>query len=308
MLYKRRAEPDEALVQMLEGCLKDLGCEVFLDRHLTVGTRGADEVERKIQQADFVSPVLSAASTGSEMLDYKIDAAYQAAHAQRGLPHLLPIRVNYEGQLSDRQEAILKPIQYLLWSGPLDDASLIESLVSSIHAPQVTIDPDMLETPTGAVPQSSPFYIERAVDRRLKSALARREGTILVKGARQMGKTSLLARGLDMARETKARVVYTDYQMLGERHLASPDTLLKTLATMLAEELTAQCGGETGNGRFHGEAGGRVERALRTPATQPRGDRAVLPSGTRAALSCAARYERNGPTATDAGQTGEGCG
>ena len=90
----------------------------------------------------------------------------------------------------------------------------------------------------GAVPLDSRFYIERPADAAFKSAIARHDSIVLVKGARQMGKTSLLARGLQAAREAGAKVVFTDFQTLNEKkHLASADALLLALATMIASKL-----------------------------------------------------------------------
>jgi hypothetical protein len=60
---------------------------------------------------------------------------------------------------------------------------------------------------------------------------------VLVKGARQMGKTSLLARGLQQAAEGGARVTRTDLQMLDASVLASMDAFLRALAELIAEEL-----------------------------------------------------------------------
>jgi class 3 adenylate cyclase len=89
----------------------------------------------------------------------------------------------------------------------------------------------------GAVPLDSEFYIARPVDAEFIRAVERQESIVLVKGARQMGKTSLLARGLQKAREGGAKIVLTDFQMLNEKHLASVDSLLLTLATLLAGRL-----------------------------------------------------------------------
>ena len=90
----------------------------------------------------------------------------------------------------------------------------------------------------GAVPLASRFYIERPTDAEFMAAIARRDSIVLVKGARQMGKTSLLARGLQAAREDGAKVVFTDFQTLNEKkHLASADSLLFVLATMIAAKL-----------------------------------------------------------------------
>ena len=52
-----------------------------------------------------------------------------------------------------------------------------------------------------------------------------------------MGKTSLLARGMQQAREQGANVVLTDFQTLNSSHLATADSLFRTLAEMLADQL-----------------------------------------------------------------------
>ena len=52
-----------------------------------------------------------------------------------------------------------------------------------------------LEPVGGAVPLDSEFYIERGADAEFHEAIARGDSIVLVKGARQVGKTSLLARG-----------------------------------------------------------------------------------------------------------------
>src|SRR5207248_7688922 len=108
------------------------------------------------------------------------------------------------------------------------DPSAILNLQSSISN---------LPSPGGAMPLGSPFYIERPVDGAFMAALARRDSIILLKGPRQVGKTSLLARGLSRARETGARVALTDLQKLTTEQLASADALFFTVAEMMAEEL-----------------------------------------------------------------------
>ncbi len=94
-----------------------------------------------------------------------------------------------------------------------------------------------LEPVGGAVPLDSRFYIERPTDREFHEAIARQDSLVLVKGARQVGKTSLLARGLQRARENGAKVVLTDFQSLSADYLATPEKLILTLAETLADQL-----------------------------------------------------------------------
>src|SRR5262249_44732237 len=66
--------------------------------------------------------------------------------------------------------------------------------VSSSHS-RMNLDP-----PGGALSLHSHLYITRRTDEDFHAAMARRDSILLIKGARQVGKTSLLARGLDQAR------------------------------------------------------------------------------------------------------------
>lgn len=91
--------------------------------------------------------------------------------------------------------------------------------------------------PEGALPVNSRFYVARQTDEEFYRAIARRDSIVLVKGARQVGKTSLLARGLQKARESGAVVALTDFQHLSKDAFASAETLLKALGERIAEQL-----------------------------------------------------------------------
>jgi hypothetical protein len=95
----------------------------------------------------------------------------------------------------------------------------------------------MLEPVGGAVPLDSGFYIVRPTDEKFRMAIARQDSIVLVKGARQVGKTSLLARGLQQARRTGARVVLTDLQTISAESLESVEKLLLTFADCFADQL-----------------------------------------------------------------------
>ncbi len=101
---------------------------------------------------------------------------------------------------------------------------------------------EWLEPVGGAMPLDSRFYVARAADGQFRVAIARRDSIVLVKGARQVGKTSLLARGLQQARMAGARIVLTDLQMLNEADLVSAETLFLALAELIAYRLDLDAG------------------------------------------------------------------
>jgi tRNA A-37 threonylcarbamoyl transferase component Bud32 len=238
LLYKRHAQPDEQILVMLEKELRDQGYEVFIDRHMSIGVEWAQEIERQVRSADVVIPLLSAASVSSEMLTYEVQTANDAAQKQGGKPRLLPVRIAFEGALPDALAAILNPLQYAAWSSPQDNQRLVRELLASIiNPPSRPVDSRKLEPIGGAVPLDSKFYIVRPTDEEFLAAIERRDSIVLVKGARQMGKTSLLARGLKVAREIGAKVVLTDFQSLNMAHFDSVETLYKALAELIADQL-----------------------------------------------------------------------
>jgi serine/threonine protein kinase len=238
LLYKRHAQPDEQILGMLEAELRTQGYEIFVDRHMSIGVEWAQEIERQVRSADAVIPLLSAASVSSEMLTYEVQTAQDAAQKQNGKPRLLPVRVNFEAALPDALAAILNPLHYATWSSPQDDQRLARELLDSLRRPpRQPVDVRKLEPIGGAVPLDSKFYVVRPTDNEFLAAIERRDSIVLVKGARQMGKTSLLARGMKMARETGAKVVLTDFQSLSMTHLESVGALYLTLAELIADQL-----------------------------------------------------------------------
>lgn len=271
IFYRRNVLPDEQLLQLLKSRLHQAGHSVFVDQQLEMGMDWAREIEKEIRLADAVVPLLSAESIRSEMLGAEIEHAHEAAQVQHGRPRLLPIRVDYTGPLPEPMGGILSPIQYYLWEGPQDDEGLVVELLEALkHLPPAepremtppakgqrltplpvpppptrgpcppppgVATPLALESVGGAVALESDFYLKRPVDTELQRAVIRHDSIILVKGARQMGKTSLLARGLRIAREQGARVAFIDFQKLNATNLESVSSFYLTLAESLADQL-----------------------------------------------------------------------
>ncbi len=238
LLYKRNAQPDERLLKLLETRLQAEGYQVFIDRHMTIGVEWAKEIERQVRSSEAVIPLLSAASVPSEMLAFEMQVAHDAAQQQNGKPRLLPVRINYTDPLPPELGGILDPLHYFLWRDEADDERLVSELLHALRTPPALSVPlEQLEPVGGAVPLDSRFYVVRPTDDEFLAAIARRDSLVLIKGARQMGKTSLLARGIQQAREAGAQVVLTDFQKLNAAHLASLEALFRTLARAFRRQL-----------------------------------------------------------------------
>ena len=277
LLYQRGETPDAELAKRLYAELSRHGHTVFIDRNLQVGVKWAGEIEQQIRRADAIIPLISSGAIDSEMLGFEIEHAHACARDQQGQPRILPVRVLYTGPLHEPMAGILDPVQYYLWEGEGSDAGLFAELLHALaHLPLAPASaqvpskgerltpkfvaraaaaalestaearptaptlPLALESIGGAVPLQSSFYVERPADQGMEPALAAKESIILVKGSRQMGKTSLLARGLHWARTHGARAAFTDLQKLNARNLKSPEAFFHTLGESLADQLGLQ--------------------------------------------------------------------
>jgi serine/threonine protein kinase len=250
LLYKRNAQPDEQILSLLEAHLREEGYKVFLDRHLQVGMEWAREIEQRVSNAHAVIVLLSAAASGSEMLAYEVQVAHEAAQ-KAGHPRILPIRIDFETALPSSLAANLDGIQYARWRTSRDNDTLLAQISDSLQNPsKLHTKPIKLETVGGAVPLDSKFYVLRPTDADFYEAIARRDSIILIKGARQMGKTSLMARGLQEARKSGAKVILTDFQKLNSSHLESVEKLFLALGETIAEQLDLEVSlGDTWNPR-----------------------------------------------------------
>ncbi len=237
LLYRPNLQPDENVLHTLEARLQMLGHEVFIDHQQKISPAWARAVEEPIRRADAVVAIVSPLSLRSEMLEYEVETAHdQFLHS--GKPILLPVRIGPEEPPEGAIVSILQPLHYFTWNSPDDDERLIAELLSAITEPLKPRSEEIqLEPIGGAVPPNSPFYVRRECDAEFFKALDARESILLVKGARQVGKTSLLAQGIIHAEEAGYRVAMTDFQKFNTAQLASDEIFYKLLATILMRQL-----------------------------------------------------------------------
>ena len=260
LLYRRGGEDDERLLSLLEDRLNREGMAVFIDRHISIGLEWAAEIERQIRSSDAVVALVSEASMQSDMLTMEVQLAHAASQERDGKPRILPVRIAYEGRLPQDLGDILDAIQYSLWNSPDDDARVLDEITRVLTMSDADEEADEepfrisavpSAEPAGVLPSSEPtfhpaggampldsaLYITRSTDAEVATALHRRDSIVLIKGARQMGKTSLLARGLQHARDAGYQVIRTDMQKLNASQLVSPEELYMSLGEDIADQL-----------------------------------------------------------------------
>lgn len=263
--YKRDVTPDQDLAQALYKALK-ASHEVFIDISMLVGEKWVERIDAEIRQADFFIALLSPFSVNSEIARTEIERAHQLQE-QQGRPVLLPIRVAYHERLPTPLSGYLSPINWTLWEGPEDTSRLLEQLAKAMTggalpanapaasgAPRAGASPEpgpgllrpplpsaaleLDETLEGAMDTQSAFYVVRDADATVTRAVSQKHGaTVTIKGARQMGKSSLLMRGLASALEAGKRVAYLSFQEFDTPTLSNPELFFQRFCLALGDQL-----------------------------------------------------------------------
>lgn len=263
----RHTKPDEELAIFLEQQLVAAGHSAFIDRQILLGTAWAEEIDRQIRAAEHFVVLLSKDSIRSDMVRQEVKLAYELMR-QHQLT-ILPIRVAFLGELPLDLACLLNPIQYAFWEQntpferigaqilaaieratalPIpgksnEDVPSIAGMQSLFEATEAVGAPlpqadlrlvPLLELETGTIKLDSPFYILRQTDAEMLQQLSRAGTTTVVKGPRQMGKNSLLARAMAAAQQNQQKALYLDFQFVDDEQLANLDRLLRYLSHKFA--------------------------------------------------------------------------
>ena len=258
----RRTDPDQQVARQLVDALQAAQHEVFWDNHVKVGQRWAEVIEKNLRESQFLVLLISAESMRSDMVREEVNMARTFASREEKPLVILPIRLAYTAALPYDLAAYLDPIQYTVWQAPDDSARVtheicaavasstplpnsasttsanIKGLFAATEKTGAPLPAAELRFETGTVQLNSPFYVARREDSLvLDRARALHGETIIVKGVRQIGKSSLLARAAAAARETGGRILYIDFQIPEARQLKDLDALLGWIAHRMAAEM-----------------------------------------------------------------------
>ena len=116
-----------------------------------------------------------------------------------------------------------------------------QQAVTTLRPPDEQFDLNLLkllEVPGGASKLNDPFYIERNSDVLLREQVLKWGSTTTIRAPRQSGKTSLLVRGLNYAKQQKLATAFIDIQPFQAEQLTSLDVFLREFAALLCDELT----------------------------------------------------------------------
>ncbi|HEX7182081.1 MAG TPA: AAA-like domain-containing protein [Thermoanaerobaculia bacterium] len=253
--YARKAKADEALAKAVRKSLTEQGYSVFMDQDLPVGEDWAAEIEAKLRCSDFMVVFLSKPASRSEMIRAEIEIARkQADSSGRGKPKILPILVRFNGSLPYPLNAYLDPLQHTLWRQESDTPKVLIDLHKVLGGGTVSISPAssfssaeeteapplyaaLLPPPGGALQLEDPWYLERSDDATVLSLIRQQGQTIVIKGPRQMGKSSLLVRAVAEAAGVGKKTVLLDFQIFDRATKNSSDLFFRRFLAEIVEQL-----------------------------------------------------------------------
>ncbi len=240
----KRINPDAAVAQALHRAFSDGGHDVFLDVTLPVGVHWAEQIEAELHRTDILVPLLSEQAARSDMVIAELETAIRLKK------RILPVRLAYREPFKYPLSAWLNPINWAFWDGPDTTPRLADELKRGISGEELPIreesarrrllealPPDALTLESGAMDVASPLYVRRRADDVALAAIAKKGQTISVKGARQVGKSSLLMRIIDAAIGAGKQVVFLDFQALDTETLASADVFFRRFCAEVAKGL-----------------------------------------------------------------------
>jgi hypothetical protein len=207
----------------------------------------------------------------SEMILEEVRLATEY-YKNQGRPKILPIRIAYTGGLPYDLGAMLNRIQYSLWQVNGDEVAIGNQVIAAIGnqsqlphvqeeqmqpaalgvdgnevqavdkitCPLPNFDPRWLEhldAPGGAVRLKSPFYVQRPADEIALSNIEEGGVTVRIKGYHQMGKSSLLARLLQHAKDKGYPFLHIDCRRIDNRNVENLDTLLLYFCNLIYSRL-----------------------------------------------------------------------
>ncbi|MBN1993883.1 MAG: AAA-like domain-containing protein [Anaerolineae bacterium] len=265
--FQSNALPDQQLAAYLQNLLRQSGHVVSADPVTHTDEAWLAEIDPKIESADFLIVLLSPSSLENQM---GLDVLKQGLvhHKQQKRPHILPVQI---GRLAmpPAGEAYLTSLPRIIWQNETDNDQVGQAILAAttargsasttslplgiisedggtftddeaIHTPLPQFDPGLvesLEAPGGVIKLRDKFYIERYADAQLRREVTKAGTTTTIRASRQTGKSSLLVRGINFARENKARVFHLDLQQFDAERLATPNIFLHSLAELMVRKL-----------------------------------------------------------------------
>jgi hypothetical protein len=263
--FDRSAEQDMGLAVTLAQHLTPW-CNVFQDQPKSEKPNWTADVVGELEKAEFLIVLLSIDSANSEVMQFELDKVAEL-HVNSDLPKILLVRMAYVGSaFTETLGDQLDSERWIGWFSPDDTPGVVEAVSQAIRGdaplsyngeklhqvreehpdlmtseqPAPSVQVISLESPEGGTMNpNSTFYVERDSDQVALEAIQREGTTLVIKGPRQVGKSSLLLRIIAEAERVGKRVVYLDFQLL-KSAMAEADTFYRNFCAQVARQLNIE--------------------------------------------------------------------
>ena len=270
----RDQSPDKELAQQFYTAFTEAGHDAFMAKEsIQLGEDWRDRISTELQQCDYFLLFLSPQSATSEMVTEEVKRARSLRDQREDRkPVILPIRVNFplDDPLNYELRGYLQQIQQREWQSEADTPALMKelmmlmkseatasaesraigieqdeapllsrSIVESVDQPPLPVaEPELKREPGGSVPLKSGLYVERSpIEADCFAEIEQPGALIRIKAPRQMGKTSLMARILNHARDQGYATVPISFQRADSYLFNDLDLLLKWFCSQVGRRL-----------------------------------------------------------------------
>jgi len=133
--------PDQDIAAKLHRVIEANGFNVFVDSKIRLGQNWAEQIDLQLRSSTHFVALLSAASIKSDMVRREIAMAYTLKKANKLT--ILPVRLDFNGELPYELGAYLDLIQYVMWRPGESFDPICQAIVEAIRgsAPSNNIPP-----------------------------------------------------------------------------------------------------------------------------------------------------------------------
>ncbi len=237
--------PDAEIASDFYDIFVRAGHRTFLAaKSIKIGERWSDAIASAITECEYFIVLLSENSAVSDMVTEEVKRAKELNDLSgKNRPLILPIRLNLsaKNKLNYDISGYLNRIQHKNWKSNKDTNSIADEILSLLNE-DITIEKEVempekpievvepkneslplpnapLEIPGGTISLNSKFYVERENEKYFISKVKQEGALLKIKGPRQFGKTSLMARLIQYAKDNDHLVVPLSLQQFNAKNL-----------------------------------------------------------------------------------------
>lgn len=243
---------DIALSNSLYYRLKEAGYNAF------VGAKKIQSIEsheEALKLSDFYILLLSKQSQNEESLPKRLKKALELKSKDKIEVIVIRIDLTSDLHLKYIVSGLLTNITQKYWNSSespgkiteeivnlLEDTAYLQSSeaasdIAGLEDEPVPLLSVSLESPGGNVGLKANYYIVRAGEEQFRNEILKQGALLRIKGPRQFGKTSLLARIIQLAKQKNHAVVPFSFQQIGIHYINNLEKLLKLICTHTSRKI-----------------------------------------------------------------------